>query len=62
MIKLSYRGSDNMIERCYVMVKPGFVNRKIINDTKMALEANGVTLEESALIRYDEETARLHYI
>lgn len=51
-----------MIERCYVMVKPGFTREDVIKETIKVLEQNKVMLEEAAYIKYDEETARLHYI
>lgn len=51
-----------MIERCYVMVKPGFVNDNIVNETINTLKSLNMVLEEAAKIKYDYDTARLHYI
>lgn len=49
-------------ELCYVMIKPGFVNKEIINNTKKALENKGMRVINESRIKYDEECARLHYI
>ena len=51
-----------MIERCYVMVKPGFAKEEIIKKTIEILESREVRLIDSSYIKYDEDTARLHYI
>lgn len=51
-----------MVEECYVMVKPGFCKKEIIDDTIKALKDKGVNLIEEKKILYDPECARLHYI
>ena len=42
-------------ELCYVMIKPRFVNKEIINDTKKALENKGMRVINESKIKYDEE-------
>jgi len=51
-----------MIEKCYVMIKPGFVSLEVIQRTCCALVNTGVRMIDSAYFKYDDETARLHYI
>ena len=50
-----------MVERCYVMVKPGFTDSKLIRRAIDILEAKGVKMVDFAYIYYDEECAKLHY-
>ena len=50
-----------MVERCYVMVKPGFTGSNLIKRTIEILESKGVKMIDFAYITYDEECARLHY-
>lgn len=51
-----------MEELCYVMVKPGFVKKEIIDSVKETMLKNDIKLVDEATIRYDFECARLHYI
>ena len=50
-----------MIERCYVMVKPGFTDSKLIRRAIELLEEKGVKMVDFAYINYDIECAKLHY-
>ena len=50
-----------MVERCYVMVKPGFTDSNLIRRAIEVLESKGVKMVDFAYITYDEECARLHY-
>ena len=50
-----------MVERCYVMVKPGFTDSKLIKRVIEVLESKGVKMIDFAYIRYDLECARIHY-
>lgn len=50
-----------MIERCYVMVKPGFTDSNLIRRTIDILESKGVKMTDFAYINYDIECAKLHY-
>lgn len=50
-----------MVERCYVMVKPGFTDSKLIRRAIDILESKGVKMVDFAYIQYDEECAKLHY-
>lgn len=50
-----------MVEKCYVMVKPGFTDSKMIKRVIEILESKGVKMVDFAYINYDEEVARLHY-
>ena len=50
-----------MVERCYVMVKPGFTDSNLIRRAIEVLEGKGVKMVDFAYITYDEECARLHY-
>jgi nucleoside-diphosphate kinase len=50
-----------MVEKCYVMVKPGFTDSKMIKRIIEILESKGVKMVDFAYINYDEEVARLHY-
>ncbi len=50
-----------MVEKCYVMVKPGFTDSKMIKRVIEVLESKGVKMVDFAYINYDEEVARLHY-
>lgn len=50
-----------MIERCYVMVKPGFTDSNLIRRTIDILESKGVKMVDFAYINYDTECAKLHY-
>lgn len=50
-----------MVERCYVMVKPGFTNSDLIKRVIEVLESKGVKMVDFAYIYYDEECAKLHY-
>lgn len=50
-----------MVERCYVMVKPGFTDSALIRRTIEILESKGVKMVDFAYIYYDEEVAKLHY-
>lgn len=50
-----------MVERCYVMVKPGFTDSKLIRRTIEILESKGVKMRDFAYINYDTECAMLHY-
>ncbi len=50
-----------MVERCYVMVKPGFTDSKLIKRVIEVLESKGVKMVDFAYIYYDEECAKLHY-
>ena len=50
-----------MIERCYVMVKPGFTDSNLIKRAIEVLESRGVKMVDFAYITYDEECAKLHY-
>ena len=50
-----------MVERCYVMVKPGFTDSKLIRRAIDVLESKGVKMVDFAYIQYDEECAKLHY-
>ncbi len=51
-----------MSERCYVMVKPGFVRDDLISDVIDTIEKEDIYLVSKSLIEYDLECARLHYI
>ena len=51
-----------MVERCYVMVKPGFTDSNLIKRAIEILESKGVKMVDFAYIYYDEECAKLHYI
>lgn len=51
-----------MIEKCYVMIKPGFAKIEIINDVITSLAKINMHICDQALIKYDSETAGLHYI
>lgn len=51
-----------MIEKCYVMVKPGFTNPEVIQQTITTITGKGFKLVDSSYIMYDEECAKLHYI
>lgn len=51
-----------MKELCYVMVKPGFTKKEVIDDTICAMEKENIHLIDSSFIKYDKECARLHYI
>ena len=51
-----------MIEKCYVMVKPGFTKNEIIYDTINAIKEKGIKLVDFSFIKYDDECARIHYI
>ncbi len=50
-----------MVERCYVMVKPGFTDSNLIKRVIEILESKGVKMVDFAYIYYDEECAKLHY-
>ncbi len=50
-----------MVERCYVMVKPGFTDSKLIRRAIEVLESKGVKMRDFAYITYDTECAMLHY-
>ncbi len=50
-----------MVERCYVMVKPGFTDSKLIKRVIEVLESKGVKMVDFAYIYYDDECAKLHY-
>lgn len=50
-----------MVERCYVMVKPGFTDSNLIRRAIEVLESKGVKMADFAYIHYDEECAKLHY-
>lgn len=50
-----------MVERCYVMVKPGFTDSNLIKRAIEILESKGVKMVDFAYIYYDEECAKLHY-
>lgn len=50
-----------MVERCYVMVKPGFTDSALIRRAIDILESKGVKMVDFAYINYDTETAMLHY-
>ena len=50
-----------MIERCYVMVKPGFTDSNLIKRTIEILEGRKVKMIDFAYITYDRECAMLHY-
>ena len=50
-----------MIERCYVMVKPGFTDSNLIKRAIEVLESRGVKRVDFAYITDDEECAKLHY-
>ena len=50
-----------MVEKCYVMVKPGFTDSKLIRRVIALLESKGVKMVDFAYIHYDEEVAKLHY-
>lgn len=50
-----------MVERCYVMVKPGFTDSNLIKRVIEVLESKGVKMVDFAYIYYDEECAKLHY-
>ena len=50
-----------MVERCYVMVKPGFTDSNLIRRAIEVLEGKGVKMVDFAYITYDEECARLQY-
>lgn len=50
-----------MVEKCYVMVKPGFTDSKLIRRVIAILESKGVKMVDFAYINYDEEVAKLHY-
>lgn len=50
-----------MVERCYVMVKPGFTDSNLIRKVIEVLESKGVKMADFAYIYYDEECAKLHY-
>lgn len=51
-----------MKEKCYVMIKPGFVSVEVIDDVIKAMKKNNIDIIDQALIRYDDECAKLHYI
>lgn len=51
-----------MKEVCYVMVKPGFTDERIIKRVIEEICSNGFELIDEAYIKYDDECARLHYI
>lgn len=51
-----------MNEVCYVMVKPGFTDEKIIERVKEEICSKGFKLIDESYIKYDDECARLHYI
>lgn len=50
-----------MVERCYVMVKPGFTDSALIRRAIELIEEKGVKMVDFAYITYDEECAKLHY-
>lgn len=50
-----------MVERCYVMVKPGFTDSNLIKRAIEIFESKGVKMVDFAYIYYDEECAKLHY-
>ena len=56
-----FKEDFKMVERCYVMVKPGFTDSNLIRRAIEVLEGKGVKMVDFAYITYDEECARLHY-
>jgi len=49
------------MERCFVMLKPGIVNRRIVGDVISRLEKKGLRLVAIKMLIIDEEKARMHY-
>lgn len=49
------------MERCFVMLKPGIVNRRIVGDVISRLEKKGLRLVAIKMLIIDEEKARKHY-
>ena len=50
-----------MVEKCYVMVKPGFTDSNLIKRVIEVLESKGVKMVDFAYINYDLECAKIHY-
>lgn len=51
-----------MIEKSYVMVKPGFANdEKIIDAIKAIFKSVRLEIVEDGFVRYDKESAAKHY-
>ena len=49
------------MERCFVMLKPGVVNRRIVGEVISRLERKGLQLIGLKMIRVSNETAASHY-
>ena len=49
------------MERCFVMLKPGIVNRRIVGDVISRLEKKGLRLVAIKMLIIDEEKAKKHY-
>jgi len=46
------------MERCFVMLKPGIVNRRIVGDVISRLEKKGLRLVAIKMLIIDEEKAK----
>ena len=49
------------MERCFVMIKPGVVNRRIVGDVISRLENKGLRLVAMKMLIIDENKASKHY-
>lgn len=50
-----------MKEKCFVMLKPGVLNRRIAGEVITRLERKGLNLIGIKLMQISDETAKLHY-
>lgn len=50
-----------MIERCFVMLKPGAINRRIVGEIITRLERKGLNLSAAKLMKIGPELAKQHY-
>lgn len=49
------------MEICFVMLKPGVVNRRIVGEVISRLERKGLQLVGMKMLRVSDETAASHY-